>query len=53
MRLTVYGELRGDEGVTDVDIRGLRLTGVDDERNSACRPPPPPIETEGKGTMLA
>ena len=45
--------IEGDEDVTDVDIRGLGLTGVGDERNSACAPPPPPAATEeGNGTTF-
>ena len=47
-------QIEGDADVTDVDIRGLGLTGVGDERNSACAPPPPPAATEeGNGTTFA
>jgi hypothetical protein len=46
--------LRRIEDVTDVDIRGLGLTGGGcDERNSACALPPPPAVIEGNGTTFA
>ena len=45
--------IEGDEDVTDVDIRGLGLTGGGDERDSACAPPPPTAATEGNGTTFA
>ena len=45
--------IEGDADVTDVDMRGLGLTGGGDERNSACAPPLPPAAIEGKGTTFA
>ena len=44
--------IEGDADVTDVNIRGLGLTGVGDERNRACAPPLPPAATEGNGTTF-